>query len=68
MKAIGFVLIVVGLLGLAWGGFSYTRKEKVVDLGPVDISKEKKESVPIPPVAGLVAVVVGGILVVKDRG
>lgn len=60
---VGIVLIVLGVVGLAMGGFSYTRKEKVVDLGPIEATADRKHSVAIPPVIGAVAVV-GGILLV----
>ena len=42
------ILIVLGVVGFALGGFSFTHKEKVVDLGPIQASADKKESVPIP--------------------
>lgn len=60
---VGVVLIVLGVLGLALGGFSFTRKEKVLDLGPIEASADKKESVAIPPILGAIAVV-GGIVLV----
>ena len=60
---VGVVLIVLGVLGLALGGFSFTRKEKVLDLGPIEASADKKESVAIPPILGAIAVV-GGIILV----
>lgn len=60
---VGVVLIVLGVLGLALGGFSFTRKEKVLDLGPIEASADKKESVAIPPILGALAVV-GGIVLV----
>jgi uncharacterized membrane protein YidH (DUF202 family) len=60
---VGIVLIVLGIVGLAMGGFSFTRKEKVVDLGPIEATADKKESVAIPPVLGAVAIV-GGVLLV----
>jgi hypothetical protein len=60
---VGIVLIVLGILGLAKGGFSFTRKDKVVDLGPIEATADKKESVAIPPVLGAVAIV-GGVLLV----
>ncbi len=68
MKIIGIVLIVVGILGLAYGGFSYTREKKVIDLGPVQATTKTHESVPIPPLVSA-AVLVGGIamLVVSGR-
>ena len=61
-RAIGIVLILIGLAGIAWGGFSWN-KEKDVDLGPVDIQVTERKSLPIPPIAGAVAVVAGLALV-----
>jgi drug/metabolite transporter (DMT)-like permease len=60
---VGIVLIVVGVIGLAMGGFSFTRKEKVIDLGPIEATADKKESVPIPPVLGAVALISGVVLI-----
>jgi uncharacterized membrane protein YidH (DUF202 family) len=63
MKLIGIVLIVLGVLGLAYGGFSYTTRERVVDLGPLKVDADKEHTVPIAPIAG-VAALVGGIALV----
>ena len=60
---VGLILIVLGIAGLAFGGFSFTRKEKVLDLGPIEASADKKESVPIPPILGALAIVGGVVLV-----
>ncbi len=60
---VGLVLIILGVIGVAMGGFSFTRKEKVVDLGPIEATADKKESVAIPPVLGAIAIV-GGVLLV----
>jgi hypothetical protein len=60
---VGIILIVLGVIGLAVGGFSFTRKEKVIDLGPIEATADKKESVPIPPVLGAVALISGVVLV-----
>ena len=60
---VGIVLIVLGIAGLAFGGFSFTHKEKVLDLGPIQASADKKESLPIPPVLGALAIVGGVVLV-----
>lgn len=65
MKAIGIVLVVLGILGLAYGGISWTRKDKVVDIGPVEITADKHESLPVPPIAGAVLLIAGLVLVVK---
>jgi len=60
IKAIGAILIVFGLVGLVWGGFSYTTREKIVDIGPIHATREKTHSVPVAPIAGALALV-GGI-------
>lgn len=66
MKILGIVLIVVGLLALAFGGISWTRREKVVDLGPIQAETEKRETLPLSPVFGILAVAGGIVLVVAD--
>ena len=64
MKMAGIVLIVLGALALAYGGFSYTKREKIVDLGPIQATAETKETVPLPPILGAVALVGGIVMVV----
>jgi uncharacterized membrane protein YidH (DUF202 family) len=63
VKIIGICLIVVGVLALAFGGFNYTTRERVVDLGPLKVDADKQHSLPIAPIAG-VAALVGGIVMV----
>ncbi len=60
---VGIVLVVLGVVGLALGGISFTRKEKVVDLGPIEATADMKLSVAIPPIIGAFAVV-GGVLLI----
>jgi len=67
MKIIGIVLIVFGVLALALGGFNYTTRERVVDLGPLKVDADKEHSVPVAPIAG-VAALVGGIALVVVSG
>jgi hypothetical protein len=64
MKIAGIVLIVVGLIALAYGGFSYTKREKVLDLGPLQASTETRKTVPLPPIFGGVAVAAGVVLLI----
>jgi hypothetical protein len=52
-KTVGIILIVIGAAMLIWGGFSYTKQEKVVDMGPLEITAAKKETVNWPPFAGV---------------
>lgn len=59
---IGAILIVVGLIGLIWGGISYAREETVLDVGPIEATAERRERIPIGPVVGGIALV-GGILI-----
>lgn len=66
-KTIGIVLIVAGLVGLAWGGFTYTTTEKVVDIGPIHATRDKTHNVPLPPVVGGLALAVGVVLLVASR-
>jgi uncharacterized membrane protein YidH (DUF202 family) len=68
MKMLGIVLIVLGVLALAYGGFSYTKEKKVVDLGPIQATTRTHEAVPIPPIAGAAAVIAGiAVLVTSSR-
>jgi hypothetical protein len=60
---VGIILIVLGIAGFAFGGLSFTHKEKVLDLGPIQASADKKESLPIPPILGALAIVGGVVLV-----
>ncbi len=60
---VGIILIAIGIIALAYGGFSYTTREKVIDAGPVQVSADRQKSVPLPPILGGVCLV-GGILLV----
>jgi hypothetical protein len=66
-KTLGIILIVVGLIGLAWGGLTYTTREKVVDIGPIHASRDKDHTIPLPPMAGAAALIGGVVLVVAGK-
>ncbi len=66
-KILGLILIALGLVGLAWGGFTYTTKEKVVDLGPIHATRDETHNVPLPPIAGAVALIGGIVLLVSAK-
>jgi uncharacterized membrane protein YidH (DUF202 family) len=68
IKLLGIVLIVLGILALVYGGFTYTREEHEARLGPLELSVEEKERVNIPVWAGVGAIVVGaGLLLVGGK-
>ena len=67
MKLIGVLLIVFGLVALALGGFSYTKREKVLDIGPLEATTETKETIPLSPIVGIAAIAGGVGLVVAGR-
>ena len=67
MKAttlVGILLIILGVVGLSYPRISYTTREKVVDLGPIEATKETKKSIPLPPVLGGLSLAGGVILLV----
>jgi len=66
-KTLGVILCVLGLIGLAWGGFTYTTREKIVDIGPIHASRSKTHNVPLPPIAGAVLLIGGIVLLVARR-
>jgi hypothetical protein len=65
---VGIVLVIAGVAGLVTGRVSYTTKEKVLDLGPVEATAEKEHTIGIPEIAGVAALVAGiGLVVVGAR-
>jgi uncharacterized membrane protein YidH (DUF202 family) len=62
MKIIGLILIIFGVVALIYGGVTWTTHKKAVDLGPVQIEKTERHSIPLPPVLGVVALIGGGAL------
>lgn len=66
-NTLGIILITLRLFGLAWGGFTYTTREKIVDIGPIHTTREKTHNVPLPPIAGAVALLGGIVLLTAGR-
>jgi hypothetical protein len=66
-RTLGIILIAFGLVGLAWGGFTYTTTEKVVDIGPIHATRDKTHNVPLPPIAGAVALIGGLVLFASGK-
>ena len=66
-RTLSIILIGLGILMLIWTGFSYTKKEKVVDAGPIQISADKNHSVNWPPYAGGILILGGIILLATSK-
>jgi hypothetical protein len=61
---VGIILIVIGIIAFAYQGITYTTREKVVDIGPIQMSADKTKTIPLPPILGAIALVGGIVLVV----
>ncbi len=62
MTLVGIILLVLGVLALAYQGISYTRHEKVLDVGPIHVTTGTQERIPLPPIVGGLALVGGAVL------
>jgi hypothetical protein len=67
MRLVATLLIVLGLVGLIWGGISWTQREKVVDLGPLEVTQEERKAVPLPPIIGGICLAAGIVLLIGGR-
>ena len=67
MKLIGILLIVFGVVALTVGGINYTKREKVIDIGPLQATTETHKTIPLSPIAGIAALVGGVVLVVTGK-
>ena len=64
---VGILLIVIGVIGLAYGGFSYTKQKTVIDIGPIKATADERKTIPVPPILGGLALV-GGIVMLVTGG
>jgi hypothetical protein len=67
MKIAGFVLVVFGVLALAYGGISYSRQKTVLDVGPFKATATEHKTIPLSPIVGAVALVAGIVLLALPR-
>jgi drug/metabolite transporter (DMT)-like permease len=67
MKPLGVILVVLGVLALVYQGFTYTTQKKVLDLGPIQATKQEHHTVPLPPILGALALIGGVVILVSDR-
>lgn len=64
---VAVILIAIGLVAFAYQGITYTTREKVVDLGPIQMTTEKTKTIPLPPLMGAIALVGGIVLLVMGK-
>ena len=67
MRIAGIVLIVIGIVALAYQGITYTTHKKVLDIGPIQATKEEHKTIPIPPIIGAVALIGGIVILATGR-
>ena len=60
----GIILIAIGIVAFAYQGITYTTREKIVDIGPIQVTADKTKTLPLPPIVGGVALVGGIVLLV----
>ncbi|MEN0053668.1 MAG: hypothetical protein AAGC65_08360 [Mucilaginibacter sp.] len=66
-KTIGIVLIIIGAIMLAWTGFTYTKKEKIIDAGPIQVSADRQKTISWPPYLGGILLVGGIVIVITSK-
>jgi drug/metabolite transporter (DMT)-like permease len=64
---LGIALVIIGIVSLAYQGVTYTTQKKVVDIGPIQATKEEHHTIPLPPILGALALVGGVVVIASDR-
>jgi uncharacterized membrane protein YidH (DUF202 family) len=67
LTVLGLVLIALGVVGLIYGGITYTATDKLIDVGDVHVNVNHEKKMPISPIAGAAAVAVGAVLLIMGR-
>jgi hypothetical protein len=67
MRTLGFVLLVLGLVALVYGGITYSRERTVIDLGPIQATATEQRNIPFSPIVGGIAIVGGLVLLFAQR-
>lgn len=64
---IGLALVALGIIALVYQGITYTTHKKVVDIGPIEATKEEHKTIPLPPILGVIALAGGIFILARDR-
>jgi len=65
---LGLALVLLGVIAFVYQGISYTTHKKVVDIGPIEATREEHKTIPLPPILGVVAFIGGIYIIARDRG
>lgn len=65
---LGVALVALGVIALVYQGFTYTTQKKVLDIGPIQATKEEHHSIPVPPIIGVIALISGVAVLATGRG
>lgn len=66
-KSFGLILVIIGAILLLWTGFTYTKKEKIIDAGPIQVTADREKSVNWPPYAGGIILLTGALIMVTSK-
>jgi uncharacterized membrane protein HdeD (DUF308 family) len=64
---LGIALVIIGIVALGYQGVTYTTQKKVVDIGPIQATKEEHHTIPLPPILGALALIGGVVVIASDR-
>jgi hypothetical protein len=64
---IAILLLVIGIVSIGYQGITYTTHKKVVDIGPIQATKQEHKTISLPPIVGVIALVGGVVVLVADR-
>lgn len=64
---LGIALVIIGIVALAYQGVTYTTQKKVVDIGPIQATKEEHHTIPLPPILGALTLIGGVVVIASDR-
>jgi uncharacterized membrane protein HdeD (DUF308 family) len=67
LAVLGIVLLLGGLGALIWPAITYTKTEKAIDIGPIEVQTQRKERIPLSPIVGIAAIAAGVTLLVAGR-
>jgi hypothetical protein len=67
ISLLGLALVALGVLALVYQGISYTTHKKVVDIGPIEATREEHKTIPLPPILGVIALAGGIFILARDR-